>query len=123
MVLLMLAILLAQAASGLFADDEIATQGPLAAKVSNALVSLMSAVHSYNQWIIAGAVALHVIAIATYRWALRMDLVGPMWHGWKVAPVEMHPPAPEPARLALAAALLAVAAGFVYWLVVLYPKA
>jgi cytochrome b len=38
MVVLMIAILIAQATSGLFVDDEIATQGPLAAKVSNAVV-------------------------------------------------------------------------------------
>ncbi len=34
MVVLMLAALAFQAATGLFSDDEIATQGPLAAKVS-----------------------------------------------------------------------------------------
>jgi cytochrome b len=123
MVLLMLVILLAQAASGLFADDEIATQGPLAEKVSNALVARMSALHSYNQWIVAAAVAVHVIAVAAYRWALRVDLIGPMWHGWKVAPVEMRPPEPEPARVALAAVLFALSAGFVYWLVVIYARA
>src|SRR5258706_1357393 len=36
MIAFMIAILAAQAGFGLFADDEIATQGPLAAKVSNA---------------------------------------------------------------------------------------
>jgi len=42
-VVAMLASLLVQAASGLFADDEIATRGPLAVKVSNAMVARMSA--------------------------------------------------------------------------------
>ena len=49
MVLFMLALLLFQAATGLFADDEIATQGPLAVKVSSAAVSRMSKLHDYNQ--------------------------------------------------------------------------
>ena len=66
MVVFLLAILLLQAATGLFADDEIATQGPLAVKVSNAMVGRMSALHSYNEWVVAAAVALHVIAIAFY---------------------------------------------------------
>src|SRR5258705_6245279 len=63
MVAFMLAILAAQVATGLFADDEIATQGPLAAKVSNATVERMSAIHSWNSWVIVGAVAFHVAAV------------------------------------------------------------
>jgi cytochrome b len=121
MVVFLLAILLAQAASGLFADDEIATQGPLAAKVYNAVVATMSSFHYYNGWTIAAAVAVHVIAIAAYWTVLRENLVRPMWTGWRDAPVG----AAEPARRAtwFAAILLALSAGAVYWLVVVYPKA
>src|SRR5437016_314311 len=42
MVLALLAVLLLQAATGLFADDDIATQGPLALKVSEAAVRQMT---------------------------------------------------------------------------------
>ena len=120
MIVLMLAILAVQATSGLFADDEIATQGPLAVKVSNAFVAKMSALHSYNQWVVVAAVALHVAAIAFYQGYLKADLVGPMIHG----KVEVRAPqaTPKPAPGWLAAALFAAACAAVYYLVVVYPK-
>jgi cytochrome b len=120
MIVAMLAILAVQAASGLFADDEIATQGPLAVKVSNAFVAKMSALHSYNQWLIVAAVALHVAAIAFYQGYLKADLVGPMIHG--KAEVRAPQAAPKLAPGWLAAALFALACAAVYYLVVVYPR-
>ena len=122
MVVLMLAIFLAQATSGLFADDDIATQGPLAAQVSNAVVARMTSLHRYNQWLILGAVVLHVIAIATYRWALHEDLVAPMLRGWKAVPAALRAPEPMQASPWLAVMLLATSGAFVYWLVVVFPR-
>ncbi len=121
-VLLMLAALLVQAMSGLFADDEIATQGPLAVRVSNAMVERMSTVHSYNEWVIAAAAGLHVIAIAAYRWGFRIDLVTAMVQGSRMVPPGLHPAEPARAPALLALAIAAIAAGFVYWLVVVYPR-
>lgn len=121
MVLLMIALLLVQATTGLFVDDEISTQGPLTGKVSNALVARMTAIHHYNQWVLVAAVALHVIAIAYYWLGLKTDLVSPMVSGWMAAPAAVRPPAAHRPSLA-ALALLALAAVFVYWLVVVYPK-
>lgn len=120
MVVLMLTVLLAQAASGLFADDEIATQGPLAAKVSNAMVEKMSWLHYYNGWTVAAVTGLHVVAIAFYGWVLKDNRVGPMWSGWR----EVAPGTAEPASRApwLAAIFLALSAAAVYWLVAIYPK-
>jgi cytochrome b len=120
MVLFMLVLLLAQASSGLFADDEIATQGPLAVKVSNALVAKMSAFHYYNGWTLVAAVLLHVVAIATYWMAWRDNLVAPMWSGWREADVATAQPALRAAWIA--AVILAMSAGLVYWLVVVYPR-
>ena len=57
MVVLMLAALAFQAATGLFSDDEIATQGPLAAKVSDAVVSRMSGLHAVNEWVLVALAA------------------------------------------------------------------
>lgn len=119
MIVAMLAILAVQAASGLFVDDEIATQGPLAVKVSNAFVAKMSALHGYNQWLIVAAVALHVAAIAFYQGYLKADLVGPMIHGMAEA---REPRAPKLAPAWLAAALFALACAAVYYLVVVYPR-
>jgi cytochrome b len=118
MVLFLLAILLAQAFSGLFADDEISHQGPLAETASNAFVAKMSSFHYYNGWTIAAAVAVHVAAVAAYWLAFRDNLVAPMWNGWRET--DAAQPAIRPAWIA--AILLALASGAVYWLVVVYPR-
>ena len=119
MVLVMLVALLVQASTGLFADDEIATQGPLAVKVSNAAVSRLSAIHSWNEWVLVTLVVLHVLAIVVYHQVLRVNLVGPMVPGRALPGVEL----PPPRNGAIAAALFAVACGAVYWLVVVWPRA
>jgi cytochrome b len=122
MVLFLLAILAAQVGTGLFADDEIATQGPLAAKVSEALVARMTALHSLNSWIIVGAVAFHVATVLFYQWKLRIDLISPMIRGWREAADGSAVDEPKRAPLLLALVLLALAAAAVYALVVIYPR-
>ena len=119
MVLAMLLALSFQATTGLFSDDQIATQGPLAVKVSDEMVSRMSALHAANEWVLVALVALHVIAIATYRWAWNAHLVGPMVHGRMAAPAQASQPAMRPAWLA--ALLLAASAAAVYVLVEILP--
>ena len=111
MVVVMLASLSLQAATGLFSDDDSSHAGPLAAKVSEAAVARMSNLHYYNQWFLVVLVALHVAAIGWYHWRLNMDLVRPMVLG-RI----------EAATTAFAAVLLACAAAAVYWLVVVYPR-
>lgn len=120
-VVLMLALLLLQTATGLFADDDISTRGPLAAKVANAWVERMTAIHRYNEWALVTIAALHVIAIASYRWRFKQDLTGPMVHGWRSVPVDLRPPEPVRASNLLALGIAAAASAFVYWLVAIYP--
>jgi len=120
MVLLLLALLLAQAGTGLFSDDEIATTGPLAEKVSNAVVAKLSSFHYYNGWVIAIAAGIHVMAVAFYQLALGVEVIRPMIRGWRESDAS-----PAPARMGspwLAAVVLGLASGLVYWLVVIYPK-
>jgi cytochrome b len=113
MVVLLLALLVVQAATGLFSNDESSHEGPLAAKVSNALVDRMSAIHGVTQGILVTAVAVHVAAVAAYQWWLRIDVIRPMIFGARS----------RPAALVLAALLLAAASAAVYALVVVYPRA
>ena len=111
-VVLMLGLLLAQAGTGLFSNDESAHEGPLAAKVSEAMVDRMSAIHGWVQVALVVLVSLHVAAVLFYQLGLRMDVLRPMISG-----------ASTSARTTgLAALLLAASAGAVYWLVVLYPR-
>lgn len=119
MVVTMLASLAFQAATGLFSDDEIATQGPLAVKVSNAVVSRMSALHSINQWVLVALAALHVTAILVYRLKWDIPLVGAMVNGRMDAPPGAGEPRMRPAWLAIV--VLALCAAAVYALVVVYP--
>ena len=118
MVAAMLAVVSLQAVTGLYADDEVSTQGPLSALASESVVRWMNRIHGWNEWLVAALVVLHLAAIAWYALRLRVDIVGPMVHG------RTANPAAGELRFApawLAALLLALACGFVYWLVVLYP--
>ena len=122
MIAFMIAILAAQAAFGLFADDEISTQGPLAAKVSNAFVGRMTALHYYNGWVVLAAIGVHVATIGLYQWVLRDDLVTPMFTGWRDMPAGGPARAPRLRSSLAAGALFAASCVAVYWLVVVYPR-
>jgi cytochrome b len=71
-VLAMLAVLLAQAASGLFANDGSFSEGPLAHLVSGAASDRLSTLHRYGEWAICALVGLHLAAIG-YRTRIRHE--------------------------------------------------
>jgi cytochrome b len=121
MVLALLAALLVQAVAGLFADDEIATQGPLAVKASNAFVSLMTRLHDFNQWVLVGLVVLHVVAIIVYQWRYNLGLTRLMVTGTLRGNLAPGLSAPRMRSTGLALACLAIASALVYALVVVYP--
>jgi cytochrome b len=111
-VVVMLALLLLQAGTGLFATDDIATDGPLAWAVSSKATKALSALHRLNSWLLLGLVGLHLAAIAFYRVARGETLTPPMITGQKRAPADLK--APEMASPALAAALLAACGTLVF---------
>lgn len=107
-----------QVATGLVADDEIATVGPLNRFVSSA--SAASATHWHKdlgQVILIVLVLLHVAAIVFYLVRRGRNLVRPMLTGDKLLP-QGTPAARDGAgpRL-LAAVLLAACAALVTWVV------
>jgi cytochrome b len=108
----LIAVLVLQVATGLVADDEIATTGPLNKYVANALGLSATAWHKgVGQWLLLALVALHVTAIGVYR--LRgQNLVKPMVSGDKLLPPDTPPAADSAAARVLAAALV-VAFGLV----------
>jgi len=114
MVLLMLALLLLQAGTGLFADDDIFTRGPLARRVDGATSALLTGIHLLNFNLILAAVALHVAAVLAYRLLKGQDLVRPMLTGRKRLPEKTR--APRLGHPVLGATLLAMAA-LVVWTV------
>ena len=113
----MLAFLLAQVATGLVADDEIAFIGPLNRFVAGAKGLAATWYHKeVGQRVIMALVILHVIAILYYLIRKKDNLVRPMVVGDKPVDRESVVPSRDDAgsRL-LALAVLAVCAGFVWW--------
>jgi cytochrome b len=82
-VVLMLAVVMVQAASGLFASDDILTEGPLYRYVSGATAEWLTSIHRANFDLLLALVVIHVAAIAFYRLYTRQDLVAPMVTGRK----------------------------------------
>lgn len=85
----LLLVVLIQALTGLFADDDIFFQGPLAKYVSNSTVALLTSIHRFNQYLIFALVGLHIAAISYYYFVKRENLVGPMVTGDKL--IDFHP--------------------------------
>jgi cytochrome b len=115
-VLALLALLLAQAGLGLFANDDIATEGPLAKFVSDSTSSLLTQLHRINANVLLGLVALHLAAIAFYFFRKGENLIAPMIFGDK------HGMIATPSEDALAIRLralivLAFIGGLVYYVV------
>jgi cytochrome b len=117
-VVVILAALLAQAATGLFTNDGSFTEGPLAKLVSRATGELLSSVHRWGELAVYGMVGLHVAAIAYYLVFRRDNLVGPMITGDRHG-IDAHPARDDPALWARAAVLLTVASGLTAYVVLL----
>lgn len=87
-VVLMLALLLLQAISGLFANDDIAAEGPWAVMVSKAASNAITVLHYRNSWLIIALIVLHVVAVFAYLIRYRDNLINPMFTGLKRIPPE-----------------------------------
>lgn len=109
-VALMLLSIGVQAVTGLFADDEIFTQGPLASRVSGETSSLLTTVHNYNFYVLLALIALHVVAILYYLLVRRENLIGPMFTGRKYVQVASPAPTPMGGSLRAVTVLLIAAA-------------
>ena len=112
MVLLLLALLLLQAMTGLFSYDQIFTRGPLARRAPEWVVDLASSIHLLNFYWLLGAIVLHVVAVGVYFVVKDHDLLGPMIHGEKKLPADV--PAPSMASPARGMALLLLSAAIVW---------
>lgn len=115
MVLAMLAALLFEAGTGLFSNDDLGAQGPLAKHVGEATSDWLTGWHNRGWWIVLTLVGLHILTILAYAAVKRHDLVRPMVTGKKRLPANMRQP--RFASPALAALILAISAGLVWALV------
>jgi len=84
-VLALLALMLLQAGSGLFGNDEIMNAGPFYGWIAPELSNRITSLHRYSSDVLLVLVGLHVAAIAWYALARRVRLVPPMFTGRKPA--------------------------------------
>lgn len=85
-VLAMLALLLCQALGGLFANDDIAFNGPYFNAISKDLSDWISGWHKRGAWLILTLIALHLAAILFYTHVRKETLIRPMLTGTKEVP-------------------------------------
>ncbi len=62
----MLAVLIVQVVTGLFANDDILTEGPLAAEVSKSTSDYLTYIHYQSGYVLYGLIALHLMAVMFY---------------------------------------------------------
>jgi len=111
MVLLLLALLLAETLTGLYVANDIADVGPLTEIVPAPVANAIETSHAMGWDVLLAAIALHVLAIAAYAAVKGQNLVRPMITGTKALPVSVpQPRIASPARAALLFAGSAAAA-------------
>lgn len=108
-VLGLLTVLGLQAAGGLFANDDIAFQGPLYGLVSKDTSDWMTGLHRKGFWLVLALVVLHIAAIVFYTRVKGEKLVGAMLTGQQE--VGDHQPAEAPTGGGALALVFALAVG------------
>lgn len=123
-VLALLGIVLSQAVSGLFANDDIAYDGPLVKFISKELSDSITWFHKeVSATLLYVLVGLHVAAILFYYIGKRRNLVKPMITGDTEAEADAPAANDSWAMRVLALTLLAACAAGVYYIVNLPPRA
>jgi cytochrome b len=113
----LLLLLIVQVATGLVADDEIATTGPLYRFVASATALQATGWHkSFGQYLIITLVVLHIAAVLFYLFKKKRNLIAPMWHGDKVLPPGTPASADDAKQRILAAVLIAFALSLSWWI-------
>lgn len=113
-IIAMLLALLVQVGTGLFANDDILTEGPLYPLVSKDVSDWLTDIHQVNRIVLASLLAIHVFAVFYYLVAKKENLLKPMVTGikqWR-GPADVSTGNPW-----LAILIAAMAAGVVYFVI------
>lgn len=104
MVIALLLLAISQASTGLFANDEIFTEGPLVHLISYDLSVEITRWHKWLFDILLIAIGLHLLGVIYHQLLKKEKLIQAMLHGNKTAAAEhpAHPHAPVLRGLALA---------------------
>jgi cytochrome b len=110
MVLLLLALLLAETLTGIYVGNDVADAGPLTELTPAPIANLITALHRLLWQALLAAVILHLLAIFAYYAVKRQNLLLPMVTGRKRLPAGVPRPRMAGWARALAALLCAAAA-------------
>lgn len=84
----LLGVLAALVGTGLFANDDIAFQGPLYSLIDKSLSDKLSSLHAVSFDALIVLLPMHLAAIVYYARVKKHNLVGPMLTGKKIVPKE-----------------------------------
>ena len=113
----LLALLALQVATGLVADDEIATTGPLNRFVSGRVAGAASAWHEeIGKSLLIVLVLVHVAAVLYYLRRKQKNLIAPMIHGDALLPAGTTASKDGAGSRLAALAIVAAAAALAWWI-------
>jgi len=101
MVMLLLGLLLFEALTGIYIDNDMADVGPLTSVTPASVADLISTLHQVLWQALLAASVAHILAVAVYWVAKRQNLVLPMITGCKAMPLGVRQPAQAGALRAL----------------------
>ena len=97
----LLAAIAVQVGTGLFANDDIAFNGPLNSLVDKAYSDQLTGWHTRTFYVLLGLVGLHLAALIYYRWVKKTNLITPMLTGKKELPASVAATLTPPQRSGL----------------------
>lgn len=118
MIILMLLLILSQAISGLFMNDDVFTTGPYYESVNSSIQKFMSLIHHNVFDIILFVSVVHIGAIFYYLFAKKINLIVPMFTGYKSTD-NNEASSIKSSKLLLALVIILLIVVFLYWLLVL----
>ena len=119
MVVFMLSVILLQAVSGLFMNDDIFTSGPYYGTLNERLEAIATFIHRNGFDVILATVVMHIVAIVFYTFFKKKSLVQPMITGKKSSDEVTKKDSISHSKIGLAILITILVSIFVYWLVVI----
>jgi len=119
MVLIMLLLVLAQASSGLFINDDVFSAGPYYDTISNEAEKVLKFIHHNAFDVLLVAIFFHILAVVYYVKYKKQGLVSAMFHGRKTVTKDDSSSGIIHSKLLVAFIVAIVVVCFMYWLVVI----